>query len=181
MKILVAYASRLGSTKSIAERIAAQLGRHDLHASARSVGDVVDVTPFDAFVMGSAVYAGHWLKEASQFVRDNRATISARPVWLFSSGPVGRFATNREGVEPAEVDELRSALRARDHRIFAGALDRRMVDGADLGFAERFIAKRFVPEGDFRDWPQIDAWADDIAQEIAKQFSPEARRTSLRV
>jgi menaquinone-dependent protoporphyrinogen oxidase len=117
-------------------------------------------------VIGSAVYAGHWLKEAVEFVRDRRTALSARPVWLFSSGPVGRPSTGHDPVEPKEVRELKDNVVAREHRVFFGALDRGTLEGADLGFAERFVAKRFVPEGDFRDWPQIDAWADDIAKEL---------------
>ena len=76
------------------------------------------------------------------------------------------MATKVAPVEPLEVQELTSAVHARDHRVFAGALDRETVSGSSLGLAERFIAKRFVPEGDFRDWPAIDAWADDIAREL---------------
>jgi menaquinone-dependent protoporphyrinogen oxidase len=164
MKVLIAYASRLGSTKAIAERIAVRLGTHGLEARVRPVTSVIDLAPYDAFVIGSAVYAGHWLEEARQFVDDHQAELGTRPVWLFSSGPVGHTATKVAPVRPAEVNELSRVVRAKDHRIFAGALDRAAVDGSDLGFADRFIAKRFVPEGDFRDWPGIDAWADDIAR-----------------
>lgn len=166
MNILVAYASRLGSTKAIAERIAARLETHGLEAIVRPVTAVTDPGPFGAFVIGSAVYAGHWLKEASGFVRDHEAELSVRPVWLFSSGPVGRTATKVAPVRPAEIQELSSATDARGHRVFAGALDRDAVDGSELGFADRFVAKRFVPEGDFRDWPAIDAWADEIAGQL---------------
>jgi len=164
--VLVAYASRLGSTRGIAARIAARLQTHGLEASARPVGSVGELAPYDAFVVGSAVYGGRWLKEASGFVRDHAATLAARPVWLFSSGPVGREAVRAHPVVPAEVGGIEATTRARGHRTFAGALDRQTVDGADLGVAERFIAKRFVPEGDFRDWPEIDGWADEIAQQL---------------
>ncbi len=168
MDVLVAYASRLGSTKAIAERIAARLATDGLETTVRPAGDVSDPLPYDAFVIGSAVYAGHWLKEASGFVRDNEAALAARPVWLFSSGPVGRSAMKVAPVRPAEVAGLWSATDARGHRVFAGALDRETLDGSELGFAEKFVAKRFVPEGDFRDWPAIDAWADMIARELTR-------------
>jgi menaquinone-dependent protoporphyrinogen oxidase len=175
MKILVAYASRLGSTAGIAERMAARLRSHGLDAIARRVKAVADLGEFDAFVVGSAVYAGQWLREASRFVEHHAAVLSTHPVWLFSSGPVGERATSAAPIEPAGVRELREIARPRGHRVFAGALDRRTVDGADLGFGERFIAKRFVPEGDFRDWPLIDAWIDEIASDLP------ATRASRRV
>ena len=173
MNILIAYASRLGSTKTIAARITARLETHGLTAADRPVGSVGDLMPYDAFVVGSAVYAGHWLKEASAFVHGHRTVLATRPVWLFSSGPVGKLATKVEPVDPADVHELSTAVRARDHRIFSGALDRQALDDSDLGFAERFVAKRFVPEGDFRDWPAIDAWADEIAHELAPKAAIE--------
>lgn len=174
MKVLVASASRLGSTEAIAARISARLETHGLEAAASPVGSVGELAAYDAFVIGSALYAGHWLKEASEFVHGEAATLSARPVWLFSSGPLGTMATKVAPVEPAEVRELTAAVNARDHRIFSGALDRGAVDGSQLGFAARFVAKRFVPEGDFRDWPAIDAWADEIAHELVA--APVARR-----
>lgn len=167
MRVLIAYASRLGSTKTIAARITARLETHGLTATNAPVGSVGELTPYDAFVIGSAVYAGHWLKEATAFVHGHRTVLGTRPVWLFSSGPVGQFATKVEPVDPADVHALSTAVHARDHRIFSGALDRTMIDTSDLGFAERFVAKRFVPEGDFRDWPAIDGWADEIAHELA--------------
>lgn len=167
MNILIAYASRLGSTKAIAARITARLETDGLTATDRPVGSVGELTAYDAFVIGSAVYAGHWLKEATEFVHGHRSVLATRPVWLFSSGPVGQVATKVEPVDPADVHQLSTAVHARDHRIFSGALDRLAIDGSDLGFAERFVAKRFVPEGDFRDWPGIDAWADEIARELA--------------
>jgi menaquinone-dependent protoporphyrinogen oxidase len=166
MNVLVAYATRLGSTKTIAERIAGRLETHRLAVVVRPV-DVVDaLTPYDAVVIGSAVYAGQWLAEATGFVSDLEAALLARPTWLFSSGPVGRMAASVEPVRPAEVLEISAAVHAKGHRIFAGALDRRTVDGSDLGFADRFLARHFVAEGDYRDWDEIDAWADEIASDL---------------
>lgn len=166
MNLLVAYASRLGSTRAIAERIAARAQTHGLRVSVRSVESIDDLIPYDAVVIGSAVYAGHWLKEASRFVLSHDARLAARPVWLFSSGPVGKTATTHEPVRSAEVAKLTRMVGARGHRTFAGSLDRATLDEADLSVVERFVAKRFVSEGDFRDWAAIDAWADEIAHAL---------------
>ena len=164
--VLVAYGSRLGSTRGIAERIAARLRTHGIDTTACDVQTGFEPGRYDAFVIGSAVYAGHWLKDVTRRVGEHTAVLSARPVWLFSSGPVGKLATGSAPVAPAEVRGLESAVNAREHRIFAGALDRGTVDGARFGTAERFIAKRFVPEGDYRDWTEIDTWADSIAHSL---------------
>ncbi len=167
MHVLIVFATRLGSTRGIAERIAERLHGAGLAATTVPVGSVTDLRAYDAFVIGSAVYAGHWLTQAGRFIEDNRTALAAKPVWLFSSGPVGDQATSRPPVVPLGIEALAATVSARGHRIFGGALDRRTLDDADFGTVERLIARRFVPEGDFRAWPDIDAWADAIAHDLS--------------
>jgi menaquinone-dependent protoporphyrinogen oxidase len=174
MHILVAYASRHGATQGIAERIAETLRARGLDAEARPAASVKSVAGYDAFVIGSAAYMFHWLKDASAFVHRNRAALSAKPVWLFSSGPLGTEPVDREGRDqkvvsmPKEMPELRETVNARDHQMFFGAYSR---DRRPIGFAERFMklmpaARDAIPEGDFRDWPEIEAWAAEIARDL---------------
>jgi menaquinone-dependent protoporphyrinogen oxidase len=165
MNVLVVYGSKHGATKGIAERIAVQLQAQGQPAAARPVEAVGDLDGYDAFVIGSAVYGGHWTEEATEFVRRHRQLLADRPVWLFSSGPIGKMATRYEPVEPNGVTAIRRALSPRDHQVFFGAWDRSRLDRSKLGFAERIIAKR-LPEGDWRDWPAIDAWAVGIARAL---------------
>src|ERR1700731_1548700 len=89
MVVLIAYASKHGSTRGIAERIAEQLRQLGKQAEARPVGEVSDPGSYEAFVIGSALYYGSWMKEATEWVHHNRAVLAKRPVWLFSSGPLG--------------------------------------------------------------------------------------------
>ncbi len=89
MPVLVAYASKHGATAGIAERIAERLRAAGLEAEARPVKAVRDVAAYDAFVIGAAAYMFHWMKEATAFVRRHRTLLATRPVWLFSSGPLG--------------------------------------------------------------------------------------------
>lgn len=166
MKMLIAYASRLGSTREIAERLAGRLQVHGFETSAIRADAVSDVMGYEAVVVGSAVYAGTWMDEATRFIDANRSVLASRPIWLFSSGPVGHLPGTVEPSAPAIVRRLMSAVHGRGHRVFFGAFDRATVDASDLGRADRFIAKRFVPTGDFRDWEAIDRWADDIAAEL---------------
>lgn len=147
MNVLVAYASKYGSTRGIAERIAQRLREAGQQADARPVQAIEELFGYDAFVLGSAVFVGH-------------------STWLFSSGPIGTMATRHEPTEPKGIAALRRALSPRDHRVFFGAWDRTKLDPAKLGFAERIVAKR-LPQGDFRDWAAIGAWADGIARELA--------------
>ena len=171
MRVLVAYASRHGATQGIAEHIAETLGRAGFEAEAVPAKTVKSVAGYDAFVIGSAAYMFHWEKDASSFVRRNRAAIAARPTWLFSSGPLGTSPLDEEGRDqkvvtiPKEIPELREAVGARDHRVFFGAWSK---DARPIGLAERLMglmpaARAALPIGDFRDWPEIEAWVGEIA------------------
>lgn len=161
MTVLVAYASKHGSTEGIARSIADRLNELGTPAHARSVQDVENLDGVDAVVLGSAVYAGSWMKEAMAFVERHRDALARLPVYLFSSGPLGEEVKDAEE-QPRQLDELREALSPRDHRIFFGALER-----DKLGFGERMIVKAVkAPDGDFRDWDAIRDWADRIAPEL---------------
>ena len=103
MRMLVAYASRHGATQGIAERIARTLEEDGLDVTVCPVDRVGAVNDYDAFVIGSAAYYGRWLKEATHFVRRERETLADRPVWLFSSGPVGSKPT--DGTDPVKAAE----------------------------------------------------------------------------
>jgi menaquinone-dependent protoporphyrinogen oxidase len=165
MNVLVAYGSKHGATKGIAERIAARLQAEGQRAAVRPVDAVGDLDGYDAFVVGSAVYGGRWTEEAVEFIRRHRAMLASRPVWLFSSGPIGKMATKYKPVEPNGVTGIRRALSPQDHRVFFGAWDRSRLDRSKLGFAERIVAKR-LSEGDWRDWRAIDGWAVGIARTL---------------
>ena len=137
MRVLVAYASRTGFTKGIAEFIGERLREHGTQVDVQGVDSVKNLAGYDAFVIGSALYTQHWLKEAKSFVSNNRALLCTRPVWLFSSGPVGTKTTDAQGrdlrdvSEPKEIDELREAVKPRDHRVFFGRVRRVSTDGRD--------------------------------------------------
>lgn len=161
MAVLVAYASKYGSTQGIAERIAEQLRQQGKPAEARSMHDVADPGSYEAFVLGSAIYDGSWLKEGREWVYRHQAVLAQHPVWLFSSGPLGTEVKDAER-QPREMAEFQRAVRPREERIFFGALDYHK-----LSFPERMVMKAMrVPEGNFRDWPAIESWAASIARDL---------------
>ncbi|MEK0155872.1 flavodoxin domain-containing protein [Arthrobacter oryzae] len=171
MKVLVAYASRHGATAGIAERIAADLGAAGLPAEARSVSEYFDAAPYDAFVIGGATYMAHVMKDVTAFVKTHQALLSERPVWLFSSGPLGADRVDAEGhdvlesARPKEFEKLSGLVHTRGEQVFFGAWD---PEAPPVGVAERLMklvpaAKDALPAGDFRDWDAVDAWAAEIA------------------
>ena len=174
MRVLVAYASRHGATAGIAERVAAGLRDAGMVAEARPVAQVSDVEAYDAFVIGAAAYMFHWLKEATRFVKRHRAVLRERPVWLFSTGPLGIDATDANGVdlrttaEPKEIPGFREAIHPRDHHVFFGALDPGRLTFAEKTLRKLPAARAMMPEGDFRDWTEIEDWARSIAEELTQ-------------
>ncbi len=177
MNVLVAYATRHGATRGIAERIAETLERHGHDTVLLPADQVRDPRAFDAFVIGSAAYQHHWLKPAADLVRSNAALLASRPTWLFSSGPLGGDAV-KPGPDPLtdsipkEFGEFERAIHPRDKRVFYGAYD---PDAPAASFEDRFMGgfmklfpqiRKGIPSGDYREWPVIEAWADGIATDL---------------
>jgi menaquinone-dependent protoporphyrinogen oxidase len=160
MKVLVTAASLHGSTEDVAAAIARVLRLRGLDAEDAPLADVHDPTPYDAFVVGSAVYAGRWLPAATAIVERFSARLSGRPVWLFSSGPIGSPSTL---VEDADLATIMATTRAREHRVFAGRNDQQDLSTSELAL----VRAHHVPEGDYRDWAGITEWATEIADSLA--------------
>ena len=160
MRVLVSAASRHESTAEIAGAIGAVLRGSGHEVDVTSPDDVTALDGYDAVVLGSAIYAGHWLDPATKFLARHHEALTHRPVWLFSSGPIG------DPPQPASQETALLAIghdiKPREHRVFAGRLEK-----ARLGFMERTItAARKAPDGDFRPWEEIRAWATSIAASL---------------
>ena len=157
MKMLVAYASKHGATKGIAEAVGRRLGERGVDADVRPVGEVDGIEPYEAVVLGSGVYLGAWMKDAQAFMDRHAEALGRMPVWLFSSGPTADDPMDL-AVSVKQRGRL-DAVGARDHHLFRGALDSRQ-----LGLLERTAVKAAKqPIGDFRDWGDVERWADSIA------------------
>lgn len=159
MKVLVTAASRHGSTADIAAAIVRVLHQRGLAADLVEPAEVEDLREYDAVVLGSAVYAGRWMGPATDLIARCQSPLAGRPVWLFSSGPVGSPANPSEGPAVAKLMEQTGAL---GHRVFAGKLDK-----AELGRLERTMVRAVrAPDGDYRDWAAITEWATEIADSL---------------
>jgi menaquinone-dependent protoporphyrinogen oxidase len=169
MKVLVAAASRYGATQEIAEAIGRVLADHGLDVEVGRVEGRFDVTCYDAVVLGSAVYMGNWLAPARRFVEEY-GELASRPTWLFSSGLLGSPLRPHED-EAVQIAPIWTKTRAGEHRVFGGKLDKRQ-----LSFSERAVMHAVrAPEGDFRDWNDISAWAASIAEMLVRSDRAPAR------
>ncbi len=165
MRVLVAFASKNGSTEEIARRIAAQLGRGGLEVDCAEAGTVGDLGPYQAVVLGSAVYAKRWQPSARRFLRRHEQSLRTLPLWVFSSGPVGEpkeGARTDAWLEPPKTMARVEGMGARAHVVFGGRVPREPHN-----FIERAMTKNTPAEfADRRDWVEITDWAADIAAEL---------------
>ena len=162
MKVLVSVASRHGASFEIAEEISATFAAAGFQTAVLPPDAVTTLEGYEAVILGSSVYVGHWMDSAVNFVERFTKEITKVPVWLFSSGPLGHEPKPDD--EPADLADLIAATGAREHRVFAGQVDR-----SKLGLGEKVLLTAVrAPEGDFREWDEIRAWAAEIAA-ILKQ------------
>lgn len=159
--VLVAYATKMGSTAGIAEAIGTELRRHGHQVDVQEVAAVDSIAEYDAVVVGSAIYIRRWRPEAVHFLRKHADDLRDRQVWLFHSGPVGPDREQSESM-PGNVRRLAHRIGARPAMTFAGALDPATAKG--------FLARRLATgnlAGDSRDWNLIAAWSEEIAAAIS--------------
>lgn len=163
MTVLVAYASKRGSTAEIAETVAATLRREGLGVCLEPCESVRSLDDYDAVVLGSAVYMKRWRGDARHFLKKHRKALRQKPFWVFSSGPVGDPAKdNPDWIEPPKLAEKVEDLGGRGHAVFGGCLpsepkgmmEKAMVDGVPNEYRDR------------RDWGEIRGWAKQIASEL---------------
>jgi menaquinone-dependent protoporphyrinogen oxidase len=179
VKVLVTAASQQGATHGIAEAIGRALRAQGIDTTVAPPDEIRDAGDYDGFVVGSAIYTGHWLGQATDFVTRFAPTLSERPVWLFSSGPVGnprRKLVQTMTSDPVELPQLLSLTQALEHRMFAGKLVGKGLSGPRR--LSLVVFRGF--EGDWRDWQAIDAWAGEIAAALTMPDREAALRVDAR-
>lgn len=177
MRILVAYATRHDGTAQIAHVLGSVLREQEGAdgqpvVDVRVVDDVDDLEAYDAVLLGSAVYMDRWLHASRHFAQSNAKTLMGRAVWLFASGPVGEPPGAL--TESPETAQLAEEVGARGYRTFDGRLRT-----ADLAALERArISDAHVADGDYRDWSEIRAWAEEIGDALASSNQEVTNRSS---
>jgi len=163
-KILVAYATRTGSTAEVAEAIAQRLCMAGMEADVRPIADVRDVEAYAGVVLGSAVRYAAWLHEMHDFLAEHRARLAERPVAFFTMHMLALGDAPEAIAERAKYTaKARELVQPLDEVFFEGK-----IDPARLSLFDR-LAVRLVksPVGDRRDWNRINAWADDLVPQLA--------------
>ncbi|MGE5274532.1 MAG: flavodoxin domain-containing protein [Verrucomicrobiota bacterium] len=165
MTVLVAAASRHGATDEIAEQIGATLADHGLDVEVKKLDQVTELGGYDAFVLGSGIYLGSWLRQARTFLDAHAAELAGHPTWLFASGSITGdppVADDPRAIRPGLAETLVETTHAREHKLFAGKCDK-----STLGLRERWAVRMAgAREGDYRDRQAIDRWAAAIAEEL---------------
>ncbi len=161
MKILVAYATRAGSTAEIADAVGKALEDAAMEVDVRNIAEITALEPYDAVVIGSPLYMGKVLREVSPFVQRHRIPLSGLPVAAFVVGTsmVDREERFREQARTIMAVAL-MPIRAREIGVFAGALHPDRISSGEKAVVKLVKA----PYGDFRDWDAIRAWAGRLPE-----------------
>lgn len=158
-RILVAYASRYGSTGEISQEIGEVLRSSGMSVDVRNVCEVTDLSGYQGAVIGSPIYMGKWLPEAAEFVRQFQEDLRDMPVAVFAVGFSMKEPTesNRQYALTA-VHTIRPYVHPFDIGLFGGKITYGSLSTADRDM----IRMSGAEEGDFRDWDEITAWASGL-------------------
>ena len=155
--ILLAYASRFGSTQEVAETVAEALREAGLKVDIQPMQEIRTLADYDAVVLGAAIYNARWHPDAHAFLSQYQEALTQRPVVIFTLGPLSASDAAKRNSRRQLDKELEKVpwLKPVAVEIFAGKYD---PSKPGMGFFDRF-----VPASDHRDWDAIRAWAGSLA------------------
>lgn len=159
MSILVTFGSKRGGTEGLAAMVADGLRQEGFTVDVVPTRSAGDVERYDAVIVGGALYAFRWHRDARRFVKRHTSQLRRRPTWFFSSGPLDETATQKEIPPVKGVQALMDRVQARGHVTFGG----RLTSDA-TGFPARAMAKSH--SGDWRDLDQVQAWTHQVAAQL---------------
>lgn len=160
MKVLVVYGSKRGGTAGLAQMIGNAFANRNWSVEVRDAALELPLGDPDIVVIGGALYANRWHRDARRFVRRHRDTLAQMPVWLFSSGPLDGSARPGDIAPVPQVLTIAQRIEANGHMTFGGRLAAK-----PKGFVARAMAKKYA--GDWRDQGQVDEWVLTICRTLA--------------
>ena len=174
-RILVAYGTRHGSTAEIAAHIATRFTAAGFDTDTLEANLGIDLTKYDALIVGSPIYASIWLPEPTLLLAANHQRISAIPVALFSVGMIevkhpGKLREEHDSWIDKAFTQENIALNIIASTTFNGAYHRR-----NFPLWMRIVDSilRITPQGDYREWDKIEYWADATARTLTQIFNEE--------
>jgi len=159
--VLVAYATKYGSTQEVAEAVATALRERGVDTEVRPAHEVKDLDGFAAVVLGAPLYYFRWHKDARKFLDSHRKALAGLPVAIFALGPTD---DEPEGFADAQ-SRLDKALAERDWlspvsvKVFGGKLD-----PAGLRFPDSNPVMKNMGASDIRDWNAIGEWTRSLPE-----------------
>jgi menaquinone-dependent protoporphyrinogen oxidase len=163
-KILVVYATRAGSTAEVADAIGEKLAAGGAMVDVKPIKKVQRIDAYQGVVLGSAIRRGAVLPEVTDFVKSHKDELGKIPVAYFIVCMILREDTKESRKKAASyLDSLRAEVNAVDIGMFAGKLDY-----SKLNFVDAFVVEHIIgtPEGDLRDWNQINTWAINLLPKL---------------
>jgi menaquinone-dependent protoporphyrinogen oxidase len=155
--LLVAYATRYGSTGEVAAAVAEALRESGHEADLQPAKSVRALDGYGAVVLGAPLYMFKWHKEAMDFLTRHRSGLAARPIAIFALGPTNDIPKDFSEARAQLDKELAkfSWLSPAEIRLFGGKFD-----PAGFTFPHNLIpAMKKMPASDIRDWDAIRLWA----------------------
>lgn len=184
--VLITYTTNAGSTREVAEAIASELGKNSLVIDVRHMGEVQNLTPYGAVVIGGPMILG-WHREAVKFVKKQQQALSQVPVaYFFTAMSLMRTRETHVNGVPIYIDPglgrcpqksdrrsfreryatvenylgpvLKKApqIRPVSAAFFAGKMDYRRLKLPQILFVKLIVG---APPGDRRNWDAIREWA----------------------
>jgi menaquinone-dependent protoporphyrinogen oxidase len=162
--LLIAYASKHGSTCEVALALAEPLRAHGFAVDVQPAADITDVRPYAAVVLGGALYTGRWHKDARHFLARHAGALAERPLAVYALGP-GSLA-------PDDVARSRTQLDRALHAVPALTPVAAAVFGGVVKPDELHFPFNRMPAADARDWDAIRAWGEQLAARWARAEVP---------
>ena len=174
-KILVAYATRYGSTQEVAAAITSALREEKVEVDFRPMREVRTLDGYRAVVVGAPLFIGKWHKDAHHFLSRHQQALTQRPVAVFALGPIGTDEKELQGSRAQLDKELAKYpwLQPAALKVFVGK-----YDPEKLSFSHRLLTivpaspLHGLPASDLRDWDAIRTWASALPGKLRQVLTP---------
>lgn len=158
-RVLVAYASKYGSTGGVADAIGKELCSKDVAVDVVLIKNANNISSYQGVIIGSPIYMGKWMSEAVDFIKKNKDTLCKVPIAYFLVCMTLSQPTEKKRAEVLSyMDSILKAvpeIKPVGIGTFAGAMDYNNLSWIN----KKILKSKGTPEGDFRDWNDIRTWA----------------------